>query len=254
MTFLKIYKMKYIEYLPLNMTNPLPYHFKKNTGSFILCVNENSFQVGSEGPHIIKISFFNLTVKNKIKKSFYSIIIKMEVKPYTHYSGKIVNIGNHAYNVNNIPKELTLVGNSIDEETEDKLIELIKGNKSIQIKTVMSCIAKDFSVELPHKLNDFYWSVLNPGEGMPPEMEDYKYYNPCVVVINLGSDIEMTFVDTKTRKQYPVMLPRRSMFLLKDTEKKFQRLITKKFEDKVSDGTMSKREHRYALVFKSLKI
>jgi len=49
-------------------------------------------------------------------------------------------------------------------------------------------------------------------------------------------------------------LPRRSMFLLKDTEKKFQRLIAKKYEDKVSDGSMQKREKRYALVFKSLNI
>ena len=58
MTFLKTYKMKYIEYLPLNMTKPLPYHFKKNTGSFILCVNEDSFQVGSEGPHYNKDFIF----------------------------------------------------------------------------------------------------------------------------------------------------------------------------------------------------
>ena len=185
----------------------------------------------------------------------------MEVKPYVNLAGKVVNIGNHAYTLNNLPKELTLVGNSIDEETEDKLISLITssnpvlgaGNSS-ELKTLMGCIAKDLSTELPYKLNDYYWSTLNPGEGMPPEMEDYKYYNPCVVVINLGSDIEMTFVDTKMRKQYPVMLPRRSMFLFKDTDKKFQRLIPKKYEDKVSDGSMQKREKRYALVFKSLKI
>jgi hypothetical protein len=178
----------------------------------------------------------------------------MEVKPYTNLAGKVVNIGNHVYTLNNLPKELTIVGNSIDEETEDKLIDLIKAGKSSELKTIMNCIAKDLSPELPHRLNEYYWSVLNPGEGMPPEMEDYKYYNPCVVVINLGSDIEMTFVDTKTRKQYPVMLPRRSMFLFKDTDKKFQRLIQKKYEDKVSDGSMQKREKRYALVFKSLKI
>jgi len=178
----------------------------------------------------------------------------MQVKPYTNLAGKVVNIGNHVYTLNNLPKELTIVGNSIDEETEDKLIDLIKAGKSSELKTIMNCIAKDLSPELPFKLNDYYWSALNPGEGMPPEMEDYKYYNPCVVVINLGSDIEMTFIDTKTRKQYPVMLPRRSMFLFKDTDKKFQRLIQKKYEDKVSDGSTQKREKRYALVFKSLKI
>ena len=176
----------------------------------------------------------------------------MEVKPYTNLAGKVVNIGNHVYTLNNIPKELTLVGNSIDEETEEKLISLISANKSSELKTIMSCIAKDLSDELPHKLNDYSWSSIAPGEGMPPEGEDYKHYNPCVVVINLGSDIEMTFID-KTRKQYPVILPRRSMFLFKDADKKFQRTIAKKFEDKVSSGETSKREKRYALIFKSLR-
>lgn len=177
----------------------------------------------------------------------------MEVKPYANLAGKVVNIGNHVYTLNNIPKELTLVGNAIDEETEDKLISLISANNSSELKTIMNCIAKDLSAELPYKLNDYYWSSLAPGEGMPPEGEDYKNYNPCVVVINLGSDIEMTFVDTKIRKPYPVMLPRRSMFLFKDTDKKFQRTIAKKFEDKASSGETSKREKRYALIFKSLK-
>ena len=176
----------------------------------------------------------------------------MEVKAYTNLAGKVVNIGNHVYTLNNIPKELTLVGNSIDEETEEKLISLISANKSSELKTIMSCIAKDLSEELPHKLNDYSWSSIAPGEGMPPESED-KYYNPFVVVINLGSDIEMTFIDTKTRKPYPVMLPRRSMFLFKDTDKKFQRTIVKKFEDKASDGTMNKREKRYDLIIKSLR-
>ena len=177
----------------------------------------------------------------------------MEVKTYANLAGKVVNIGNHVYTLNNIPKELTLVGNSIDEETEEKLISLISANKSSELKTIMSCIAKDLSDELPHKLNDYSWSSLAPGEGMPPEGEDYKYYNPCVVVINLGSDIEMTFVDRNIRKPYQVMLPRRSMFLFKDTDKKFQRTIAKKFEDKVSSGETSKREKRYALIFKSLR-
>ncbi len=178
----------------------------------------------------------------------------MEVKSYANLAGKVVNIGNHVYTLSNIPNELTLVGNAIDEQTEEKLISLISANKSSELKNIMSCIAKDLSPELPHKLNDYYWSSIAPGEGMPPEGEDYKYYNPCVVVINLGSDIEMTFIDIKTRKQYPVMLPRRSMFLFKDVNMKFQRTIAKKFEDKVSDGTMNKREKRYALIFKSLRV
>ena len=87
---------------------------------------------------------------------------------------------------------------------------------------------------------------------MPPEKEDSKYYNPCVIVINLGSDIEMMFIDTKTKKQIPIMLPRRSMFLFQDTQFKFQRAITKRFVDK-HENEEYKRGDRYSLVFKSRK-
>jgi hypothetical protein len=79
------------------------------------------------------------------------------VKPYTNLAGKVVNIGNHVYTLNNLPKELTLVGNSIDEETEDKLISLISTNKSSELKTIMNCIAKDLSPELPYKLDNYYY-------------------------------------------------------------------------------------------------
>lgn len=174
-----------------------------------------------------------------------------DVKPYTRYSGKFVNIGNIVYNINSLPTGLTIVAEAIDEKTEEKLTGLIEANNSSEIKTIMNCIAKEIAPELGCKLNDFYWSVLKPGEGMPPEQEDYKYYNPCVVVFNLGSDIEMVFNDVKTRRQYPVMLPRRSMFLLKGQN--YQRIISKKLVDKVGNDTYQ-REKRYALVFKSLKI
>lgn len=174
-----------------------------------------------------------------------------EVKPYTRYAGKFVNIGNFVYNVKTLPAGLTLVAEAIDKNTEEKLMSLIDSNKSAEIKNIMNCISKEISPELGCALNDYYWSVLKPGEGMPPEQEDYKYYNPCVVVFNLGSDIEMVFNEVKTRRQYPVMLPRRSMFLLKGQN--YQRIISKKFVDNVGNDTYQ-REKRYALVFKSLKV
>ena len=87
---------------------------------------------------------------------------------------------------------------------------------------------------------------------MAPEKEDQKYYNPCIIVINLGSDIEMMFIDTKTKKQIPIMLPRRSMFLFQDTQFKFQRAISKRFIDK-HENEEYKRNDRYSLIFKSRK-
>jgi hypothetical protein len=176
----------------------------------------------------------------------------MEVKPYSRYSGKFVGIGGFTYNVKLFPDEITLVANIVDIDTEKHIIDLINKKKDIEVKQIMKCIAAEFQPELQFKLNDFSFGKLKAGEGMPPEKEDPKYYNPCIVVINLGSDIEMMFIDTKIKKQIPVMLPRRSMFLLQDSQFKFQRAISKRFVDK-HENEEYKREDRYSLVFKSRK-
>jgi hypothetical protein len=176
----------------------------------------------------------------------------MEVKPYSRYSGKVVGVSGFTYTIKLIPDEFTLVANIVNEETESRIINLINTNKGSEIKEIMKCIASEFQPEIKYKLNDFTFGKLKSGEGMPPEKEDQKYYNPCVIVINLGSDIEMIFIDTKTKKQIPIMLPRRSMFLLQDTQFKFQRAITKRFVDK-HENEEYKRGDRYSLVFKSRK-
>jgi hypothetical protein len=176
----------------------------------------------------------------------------MEVKPYSRYSGTIVSIGNFSYSLNKIPEEFKLVANIVDEDTEEKIINLISNRKEIELKQIMKCIAAEFQPELKYTLNDFTFGKIKTGDGMPPEKEDSKYYNPCVVVINLGTDIEMSFIDTKTKRQYSIMIPRRSMFLFQDKEFKYQRSITKRFVDK-NDNREYKREDRYSLVFKSRK-
>jgi hypothetical protein len=176
----------------------------------------------------------------------------MEVKPYSRYSGKVVSIGGFTYNVKLFPDDITLVSSIVDIDTESHIIDLINKNKGIEIREIMKCIASEFQPELSYKLNDFSFGKIKAGDGMQPEKEDPKYYNPCVIVINLGSDIEMMFIDIKLKKQIPIMLPRRSMFLLQDSQFKFQRAISKRFVDK-HENEEYKREDRYSLVFKSRK-
>ena len=176
----------------------------------------------------------------------------MEVKPYSRYSGKVVSIKGFSYILKLIPDEFTLVSNIINEETESHIINLINSNKGSEIKEIMKCISSEFQPEIKYKLNDYSFGKLKAGEGMAPEKEDQKYYNPCIIVINLGSDIEMVFIDTKTKKQIPIMLPRRSMFLLQDTQFKFQRAISKRFVDKHENEEYNRKD-RYSLVFKSRK-
>jgi len=177
---------------------------------------------------------------------------EVSVQPYTRYSGKVVGLGSFTYNPKFIPDGFTLIGNAINRETEDLLISLIEEGKNIELKEIMRCIAAEFEGELNCKLNEYTFGKIKLGEGMPPEKEDSKYYNPCVVVINMGSDIELILTDTITKKGYPIMLPRRSMFLLQDKKFKFTRTIKKGNEDKIGNQTFY-RSNRYSLVFKSRK-
>jgi len=178
--------------------------------------------------------------------------MSVEVRPYSRYSGKFVSVGGFTYNVKTIPDEFTLVANILDENTEEHIIKLINNNKNIEIKEIMKCIASEFQGELKYKLNEFTFGKIKAGDGMQPEKEDSKYYNPCVIVMNLGTDIEFVLLDQKTRKQIPIILPRRSMFLLQDTQFKYQRLIAKRYIDKI-DNEEIKRGDRYSLVFKCRK-
>lgn len=178
--------------------------------------------------------------------------MSIEVRPYSRYSGKVVSIGGITYNVNSIPKEFMLVANIINEETEEHLVNLINNNKNIELKEIMKCIASEFQGELKFRLNEFTFGKLKAGEGMQSEKEDPKYYNPCIIVMNLGTDIEIVLFDTKTKRQIPIILPRRSMFLLQDTQFKYQRVISKRFTETINNETI-KRGDRYSLVFKSRK-
>ena len=175
---------------------------------------------------------------------------EIEVNPYSRYAGSFINIGKYAYNLKSIPNEIMLIGNSINIDTEKVFIDLINKNDKKQIIEMMKCISEEFK-ELPFKINDFSYSKLLAGQGME-EKEDPKYYNPCVVVMNMGSDIELVLFDEKMRKQYPVMIPQRTMFLLEDKGFKFKRVIAKKQVDKVGQEE-NVRSDRYSFVFKSRK-
>jgi hypothetical protein len=178
--------------------------------------------------------------------------MSIEVRPYSRYSGKVVSVGGITYNIKTIPEEFTLVANIINEETEERIVNLINNNKNIELKEIMKCIASEFQGELRYKLNEFTFGKIKAGEGMQAEKEDPKYYNPCLIVMNLGSDIEIVLFDPKIKRQIPIILPRRSMFLLQDTQFKYQRIISKRFIDIINNEEI-KRGDRYSLVFKSRK-
>ncbi len=174
------------------------------------------------------------------------------VKPYKRLYQSLVTIDDIDFNPSKIPEELTLIANAIDKETEEKLINLINTPSSKrELITIMNCLAKEFENDLGCKLNDKSVGILKPGQEMR-EMQDLKYYNPCMVVMNLGSHTVLILRNKKDRSVYTIPLPRRSMFLYKDPKDLFERIIDKRTEDFVGTKKLV-RDVRYSVVFKSKK-
>ena len=187
-------------------------------------------------------------------------------------SGNVLTYNNFHYKVNEIPEEFKLVFNAIDEETETLLINLIKStgpgpstnpSDKTRLKEILKCFSKEFyefagpntsegtPQKLKYQLNTQSSHVLVKGEGMPFIEHDAKH-NPIVIVVNMGSDILFTLKDKTTQRLINIPLPRRSMFLLQDEKRKYQRGIAKRPFDDIG-GNKIQRETRYSLLFESRK-
>jgi hypothetical protein len=166
-------------------------------------------------------------------------------------SGKInssvIHMSGFTYKIKDIPDELILIGDVFDEKTEQTIIDLIEARDTVKVTNILNCIAKEFEESLGKKLTDRRFYKLKAGDGMNWEREDRTRMS-TVVVINLGSDILMTF--QKGLKKTDIMLPRRSMFLLKDPKYEYSRGIAKRAFD-FFDKEKVFRKDRYSLVFKA---
>ena len=176
-------------------------------------------------------------------------------------SGNIITFDNFHYKVNEIPDEFKLVFDAIDEDTENRLIQLIKSSDKADkdtLKTILKCFSEEFynnagpeGQKLKYKLNTQSSHTLVSGDGMNFVEQDMKN-NPIVVVINMGTDIVFTLKDKTSNRLINIPLPRRSMFLLHDEKRKFQRGIAKRAFDVVGDKKIE-RQNRYSVLFESRK-
>ena len=187
---------------------------------------------------------------------------------FNELSGNIITYNDFHYKLDDIPNEFTLVFNTIDEDTESYLINLIKSkdqNDKTKLKEIMKCFSNEFysnagpnGETLKYKLNTQSAHFLPRAEGMIFTEQDMKV-NPIVVVISMGSDIVLTLKDKKTQKMTNIPIPRRSMFLLQDEQRKYQRGIAKRDKDIVGTQTLFGtpktilRQDRFSIVFESRK-
>lgn len=184
---------------------------------------------------------------------------------FNQLSGNIITYNDFHYKLDDIPAEFTLVFNTIDEDTESYLMNLITIKDQTKLKIILKCFADEFYTNagpngetLPYKLNTQSTHFLPKGEGMLFTEQDIKV-NPIVVVISMGSDIVLTLKDKKTQKLINIPIPRRSMFLLQDPQRKYQRGIAKRDKDIIGAnplfGTPKTilRQDRFSIVFESRK-
>ena len=176
------------------------------------------------------------------------------VKPYKRLYSKIVSVNNIDYTPSTIPDEFIIVHNILTPEVEQKLLRLIKSGLTEdkkELEQILSCIAKEFEPEVKCKLNSRTVSMLKPGDEWR-EVQDLKYFNPCVININMGSHTNIVCRNKKTRQTTSFLLPARSMYLYRDSGDLYERSTDRKTSDWI-DGEQVSRGTRYSIVFKSKK-
>ena len=191
-------------------------------------------------------------------------------------SQDIINIKGYPYKLKSIPDIFHLTIDVIDDETENKLIQLIeehivkgkKMNESIELNKILKCFMAEFNTNLPQnlKLNKFTVNKIKAGEGMDFYVENPKQFKPVSVVLSLGSDVLMSFRDIKTNFKTDVVIPKQSLMLLIDSPTSgsvpnkvannffnYQRGIAKRTFDSIQNGQTINRKDRYSILFQSAK-
>jgi hypothetical protein len=175
----------------------------------------------------------------------------LNVNKYSSINSNIISYKNFNYNKIKLPDNIQLILDIIDDETENILIKLIKENNS-KLKTICKCINDNVFKEKDLNFNDYQFSILNKGKGMPIEKDSNKYGN-TIAILNMGTDILYNLRNTKKNIMHNIVLPRKSLLIITDTERIYDRSISQRFEDIIDYKTTIIREDRYSIVFRKTK-
>jgi hypothetical protein len=178
----------------------------------------------------------------------------LTVNKYNTTNTNIISYNNYTYNLNNIPNNVQLVFDMIDEQTESSLINLFLKDDSNTLRSISKCINDEIFKPIGLNFNDYTFSILKKGEGMP-QLKDNSYkYGYTTAILNMGTDILFNLKDTSINKVYYIILPRRSLLVITDPNYSILRSISKRAEDIIDYNTVIQREDRYSIVFKKSKI
>jgi alkylated DNA repair dioxygenase AlkB len=121
----------------------------------------------------------------------------------------------------------------------------------------------DWALEIAQRLVDceYFASVpdqvivneYDPGQGISPHIDRTTCFGPTIASLSLGSDIVMDFID-ETGKSGAVVLPRRSMLVLRGSSRAIWRHgIAHRRRDVINAETFA-RKRRVSLTFRAVNV
>jgi alkylated DNA repair dioxygenase AlkB len=89
-----------------------------------------------------------------------------------------------------------------------------------------------------------------PPQGIGPH-KDYADFGPAVACVSLGSHIVMDFANAETRQRVPVLIPARSLWVIRDDARwKWTHAIAPRLSDTIA-GQKTRRSRRVSITFRT---
>ena len=91
-----------------------------------------------------------------------------------------------------------------------------------------------------------------PGEGLKPHTDRKDYFKNTIVGISLLSDTVMEFHENSSETKKKILIPRRSLYVMKDDARyKWKHSIPARKKD-VMDGSINHRQTRISITFRNV--
>jgi hypothetical protein len=177
----------------------------------------------------------------------------LSVNKYNPINSNIISYSSYSYNKNEFPENVQLVFDLIDEETESKLISLIKNNKEKELRTISKCITDNVFIPLGLKFNDYQFNINTKGTGLRPYIDNKSKYGGVSAIINMGSDILFNLKNISKNKVSNIVLPRRSLIIIVDHNYEILKGIAQRDIDIIDRNTTIVRDDRYSITFRNSK-
>ncbi len=185
------------------------------------------------------------------------------------HSRNVIKIGKYLYDQREIPHCVRLFGEILSVRQEEEIIRVMNPKypsppEELKVIPTVPAVAelrkrmatqfKEFVFELAEIVpNDKLMLFLGTGILAPTDQNNWKT-DGVSISINLGSDCVMLFRKKGESKVYRVLIPRRSLLVVKDPYLEFERRIEPDIEvmyqpSPFLDGVLVTRSYRYVLAW-----